>query len=233
VVQIHAIRKNGSGYWFMSLLALRGRPLALIPMLVYTLYVVFIVCYLQNHRDWVESSRQVAVWSDLRTALSLVGVALFFLQTFRTNNSYRVWADGRKELGVFLAEIDSIISFVAGGAIQSRFYSKRVLRWCASMTEVVKCELRGEDCMVSVELLLTPSELQELKEVPGHIRWLYCSQKIQDLWLAAYNDQLLGMNLHKSFPHILGKIHIAVAAMFRIQSTPMPFAYVTHLRSFL
>ena len=77
-------------------------------------------------------------------------------------------------MGIFNAELDSIVSFIAGGAIQNRRYSKRVLRWSAAMSEIVKLDLRNdEDNLLPVEMLLTASELQELKEVPHHIRWLY------------------------------------------------------------
>jgi len=77
-------------------------------------------------------------------------------------------------MAVFTAELDSIVSFIAGGAIQSRRYSKRTLRWCAAMLEIVKSDLRHDhDNILSVEVLMTTSEFQELQEVPHHIRWLY------------------------------------------------------------
>ena len=104
-----------SGYWFITMLALRGRAFAKWPMFIYTVYTVLIVCFMQRYMgDYIDDPNNASIFEGLQASLSLVGIALFFLQTFRTNSAYDRWWEGRVIWGVIGMHLISIATEVTG-----------------------------------------------------------------------------------------------------------------------
>ena len=66
---------------FVTLFAVHGRAFAAWPMLIYTVYMVAIVLLMQEYMGaYIKDSTNAKIFQGLQAALSLVGVALFFLQ---------------------------------------------------------------------------------------------------------------------------------------------------------
>ena len=80
-----------SGYWLVTLLSLRGRAFPPWPMALYAAYTILIVVTLRVFCwDLIENPGNEKIFVGMTVAVELVGVALFFLQTFRTNSAYQV-----------------------------------------------------------------------------------------------------------------------------------------------
>lgn len=236
VVYIQRARSGGakSGYWLLTLLALRGRPFALWPMLIYTGYVAIVVSVLQRSGKWLREPEQLLVWNSLSVALNLVGVALFFLQTFRANNSYATWRDGRVFIGTFTSECRALAGYVAGGQIRSVLLSRRMLRWSAVLLQLTKLHLRDESGDITqLRPLLNEQEYMTLVNVPIAIRWVFLLQRIEQVWSDAMDNGKLSKVAHKALPLTLSNLRLTIGSLIRIASTPMPFAYLAHLRTFL
>ncbi len=59
VVYIQHARSANSGYWFITLFAIRGRPMALFPLMFYFAYATAIVCLLMQDEAWMKAPKQV------------------------------------------------------------------------------------------------------------------------------------------------------------------------------
>ena len=112
VMYIQAAKE--SGYWFVTSLALRGRAFPKWPMALYTAYTVLVVVALRAFfGEAIDDPKNARPFLGLQTAVSLVGVALFFLQTFRTNSAYQRWWEGRLQWGALTSRLTSIATDVS------------------------------------------------------------------------------------------------------------------------
>jgi hypothetical protein len=88
-------------------------------MIVYTVYTVLIVVLMQRFMgDYISDPENADIFVGLQAALSLVGIALFFLQTFRTNAAYDRWWEGRVIWGVLAMHLINVATEVSG--VQAR-----------------------------------------------------------------------------------------------------------------
>ena len=178
---INKSRASGSAYWALTSLTIQGRPKVLVQLICYILYASGLAIILLNLGG--NDNRYAASYKSLSSGLNLIGVALFFLQTFRTNSSYQIWSQARINLGQFLTCIRSIMNHVAAGHIQSQRLSSRMLRWMAALMQVTKLTLRGKHKDIeSVQEIISINEFEKLAFVEPGTRWLFIVQQIEEVW---------------------------------------------------
>lgn len=252
VLYINKSRAAGSSYWVLTCLSVRGRPAVLWPVIAYVIYASGLTIGLMT-TNADDSARYNSIFKSLSTGLNLIGISLFFLQTFRTNSSYQVWYSARTSLGQVLTGIRSIMSHVAAGHLKSLRLSRRMLRWCAALMQCAKLTVRGKHKdITSLKETLSANEYSKLNAIHSGTRWLFCLQQIEEIWAEgkrAYHPVLsclliffassgLDLNvLHKVMDCMMrddvAGLRSNVGAMMRINSTPMPYAYIVHLRAFM
>ncbi|GAX78782.1 hypothetical protein CEUSTIGMA_g6219.t1 [Chlamydomonas eustigma] len=239
---IQAARREGGGYWFLTVLAIQGRGMALGPQLCYLAYCTLLVVFLQTqYRALITESWTAASFSGIQLMVTLITSGLFFLQTFRTNSAYQRWWEGRTLLGNIEAHTQCFIRHILCAIDdeeeppgENKSFNSRVcqklarstLHWTAAFLIVLKNTLRDDFNMG-----------EALTNVPGYLRWLYCLQQIHKSWADATGKLFMTKpavaELCKGMMSVLTIIQTCVASINRIKETPMPFAYVVHLRTFL
>jgi len=162
-----------------------------------------------------------------------VGTALFFLQTFRTNSAYSRWWDGRCLWDTLFMSSMSVARVIQAGGIQSQRLSRRALRWTWSFLVTLQAALRYEADISDLKPLLAPSEYTDLVSLPRNQRATLCLQRLTEVWMAAQNPKVINGPADKEFEKLMQDLVRTSGSMHRIMHTPMPLAYITHLRSFL
>jgi len=232
VLFIQASKASGGGYWFVTLFAIRGRAFATWPMIIYTAYAAAITIFFQI-KGQTQITQNANMWSGLQTSVSLVGIALFFLQTFRTNSAYQRWWEGRCLWDSVNTACYSMARITQAGGISSKKHARRLLRWMCGYLVTLKAGLRDEEDISELYPILSNTELEELEEVHCTQRCVYTVQKITETWLSCQAEKKIGTASDKEFEKLVPDLMRCCGSMERIMHTPMPFAYITHLRSFL
>ncbi|GAX79034.1 hypothetical protein CEUSTIGMA_g6474.t1 [Chlamydomonas eustigma] len=228
--------KRGSGYWFLTFFCVHGRASGGIVLLLYMAYCTVVVSVIQSlFRDQMISSPSVLlVFSSCQAALQLVSTALFFLLTFRTNSAYQRWWEGRSAFDAISSAINAISRIVAGKGVKSKKLGRRLLRWTAAFLLMQKQALRHTYDLDEVIGLLNNEEFEGLQDAPVHLRWLHCLMKLQETFYELCERKLVPVVIGLSeLGIIIQGLQTSCANIYRVASTPMPFAYICHLRTFL
>ncbi|MBI2943477.1 MAG: hypothetical protein HYY25_04690 [Candidatus Wallbacteria bacterium] len=162
------------------------------------------------------------------TGHGLVGVALGLLLVFRTNASYDRFWEGRKMWGGIVNQTRNLARGASAMLTRDPSLAGALIRWTACFPTAVMNSLRGGKGLGSLALELPPDEVQSV--MSAEHTPLAVSTRMTALLCSAQERGLLT-------PHQLvwldGNIQSLVdymGACERIQKTPLPFAYVVHLR---
>jgi putative membrane protein len=163
------------------------------------------------------------------TIHSLVGIALGLLLVFRTNSSNERFWEARKLWGALINECRIL-------ARQANVYlhpdpqlQTRLIAWTAAFPHALRCRLHGDplelgpaaDALDQVAVrgvLQAPLPLQRIAQ--------HLSQTLQD----SHRTGLLTDQLHTELERSVSRLQEFQGGCERIHSTPLPFAYVVHLR---
>lgn len=162
------------------------------------------------------------------TAHSLVGVALGLLLVFRTNSSYDRFWEGRKMWGGIVNETRNLArasKAVLGGAPELH---SQIVRWTVAFAYASMHQLRGACSLGSASGLL-PAEAAESVQRSQHAPLAVAYQisaKLAEARRLGYISDYVQMTLDQNV-HLLMDYE---GACERIHKTPLPFAYVVHLR---
>ncbi|WP_224247173.1 bestrophin family protein [Hyalangium gracile] len=188
-------------------------------MLVSTVWAVGVVAF---HRY----VRPVDIPS---TVHGLVGVALGLLLVFRTNSSYDRFWEGRKLWGGIVNETRNLAR-AAGVFLRERdpeLY-RTLVRWTAVFPSSAASGLRGVRNLGPIAAQLPPGDVQQVaaaQHATLAVAWRM-SEALAEGRRRGYYNEYTQMALDQNVQLLIDY----VGGCERIHRTPMPFAYMVHLR---
>lgn len=162
------------------------------------------------------------------TIHSLVGVALGLLLVFRTNSSYDRFWEGRKLWGSIVNECRNIARSAIALLSSDRPLMIDLIRWTAIFPYAAMSTLRGDTEMGPAALDIQPEECAELLK-SQHLA-IHTAQRMTAVLKKAYEKGLITDILYASLDQNIQSLIDYVGGCERIRNTPLPFAYVVHLR---
>lgn len=159
---------------------------------------------------------------------SLVGVALGLLLVFRTNASYDRYWEGRKLWGGIVNETRNLIRAASIHLHGDPELLNRLTRWTAIFPWAVMSTLRGESNLGPSAEHLPPDELAETLSAQHPA--LFVAQRMTSCLQEARLKGLITDILQVSLDSNVQQLVDYVGGCERIRKTPLPFAYVVHLR---
>lgn len=163
------------------------------------------------------------------TVHSLVGVALGLLLVFRTNASYDRFWEGRKQWGAIVNESRNLARSSAALILpHAPELHARLVRWATRFPWATMRRLRHKPGMGDDLTGLDPAEVERTisaQHVPLAVA-LRMSECIAEARRAGIITDIQQMALDQNVQQLIDY----VGACERIHKTPLPFAYVVHLR---
>ena len=169
--------------------------------------------------------RPVGVPSTVHT---LVGVALGLLLVFRTNASYDRFWEGRKAWGGIVNDARNLARTTSGDLAASPARADRILCWTAAFPHACMHALRGRADLGGMAASLPGREVAETLAAP-HVPTAVARRVSDELAAAVRTGELAPVQAMHIDRHVAGLVD-AVGACERIHRTPLPFAYMVHLR---
>lgn len=172
-----------------------------------------------------ERGLHVAIPSTLH---SLVGVALGLLLVFRTNASYDRFWEGRKLWGGIVNETRNLARMGVVHFGEDRELVERLSRWTALFPHAVMRTLRGVKGVGREVPGLSEEELLRVEgaEHPAIAVATRLSECLQDARRRGHMTDIVQMTADQNVQQLIDYL----GACERILKTPLPFAYVVHLR---
>lgn len=167
----------------------------------------------------------IAVPSTLH---SLVGVALGLLLVFRTNASYDRFWEGRKLWGGMVNETRNLIRLAKTHFPDDPALLSRLTRWTAAFPYASMNVLRGVPGLGAAERYL-PLERVEAARESRHAG-LLVAQEMTACLQEAYKKGAITDIVLQMLDHNVQLLVDYLGGCERIRKTPLPFAYVIHLR---
>ncbi|BDA51165.1 UPF0187 protein YneE [Coccomyxa sp. Obi] len=223
-------REHGKGlsakYWAF-IFSLSGRALPVWPLFFYTMYcavvTAIIILLVPNYQNLVELKA-------LQFPIQTLGLALFLLLTFRTNSSYDRWWEGRKLWdGINSKCLDMQRMALGWVAPKDRDSASQLIRYTIAFTVAGKKYLRNESGYEELRGILSDAELHELASshnIPFHVI-------LRLTEIANTASKVLPPALANGLDGVIRGLAQDLNSCMRIFTTPMPFAYIVHLRSFM
>jgi putative membrane protein len=168
------------------------------------------------------------------TVHSLIGFSLGLLLVFRTNASYERFWEGRKLWGSMVNESRNLARVSASLLRDVPDLQARVVRWCIAFSHATMTHLRqkkGDVRTVSLGPVaneLPPEEVAEVlasQHVPNAV-----ADKITRAVDEARRRGVISDILFQSLDQDVQQLTDYMGGCERIHKTPLPFAYVVHLR---
>jgi putative membrane protein len=162
------------------------------------------------------------------TVHSVVGVALGLLLVFRTNASYDRYWEGRRLWGGIVNDSRNLVRSANELLAADRELLTLLVRWTAIFPYATMSTLRGTSEIGPAGLELEPDERVELLK-SQHLA-LHTSQKMTALLKKAYDKGLITDRLNVALDLGVRQLIDSLGGCERIRKTPLPYAYVVHLR---
>lgn len=158
---------------------------------------------------------------------SLVGVALGLLLVFRTNSSYDRFWEGRKLWGGIVNETRNLVRSASVHLRAEPELLQRLTRWTALFPWASMSVLRGDAQLVPRGIDLTPEErAAEDAQHPA----LHVARQMTAAIVDARDRGLITDRVHIALDQNVQLLVDYLGGCERIRKTPLPFAYVVHLR---
>lgn len=162
------------------------------------------------------------------TGHTLVGAVLGLLLVFRTNSSYDRFWEGRKLWGGIVNDSRNLGRLASTLLREDTELLRRLLRWGMVFPWSVRYRLLGwkdigcdTDDLPKVDVKLT----EQAEHVP-----LAVARRLTEQIETARQRGLLSDIQQTLFDKLIARLIDAVGACERIHNTPLPFAYMVHLR---
>jgi putative membrane protein len=162
------------------------------------------------------------------TVHSLVGLALGLLLVFRTNASYDRFWEGRKQWGGIVNETRNLARASSVLLREAPDLHRSIVRWTVVWAHAAMCSLRGKRGLGPIGKLL-PADERDAVLAAQHVPLAVAVRISRDLdearrrgVITDYQQMALDQNVQLLIDYI--------GACERIRKTPLPFAYVVHLR---
>jgi putative membrane protein len=161
------------------------------------------------------------------TVHTLVGFALGMLLTTRTNSSYDRFWEGRKQWGAMVNECRNLarqsLQLNSAPDLQRSF-----LLWTACFPYAAMSALRGNKLLAPSSSGLPEQEVQEVLSAP-HLPLAIARRMTQQL-MRARDQKAISDYVLVSMDSNINLLLDYIGACERIHRTPIPFAYMVHLR---
>lgn len=161
---------------------------------------------------------------------ALIGVSLGLLLVFRTNASYDRFWEGRKQWGAIVNETRNIARASATYFRAEPELGKALVRWAIAFSWSTKAVLRGERNLGDTKLL-PEGEVAEVLAAQ-HIP-IACAIKMSEQIRRAREKNAFSDYVQMTLDQNVQLLIDYMGACERIHKTPLPFAYVVHLRRML
>jgi putative membrane protein len=165
------------------------------------------------------------------TVHTLVGTALGLLLVFRTNSSYDRFWEGRRLWGSLINECRNLARSASVHLKGDPVILDHVIRWTGVFPYAVKNVLRESDGLSPITGDLPKAELDWVlrSEHPA----LSVATRITARLVKARDKGLISDFILGSLDHNVQQLVDYLGACERIHTTPIPFAYMVHLRRLL
>jgi putative membrane protein len=162
------------------------------------------------------------------TVHTLVGLALGLLLVFRTNSSYERFWEGRKSWGRIINSSRNIAR-TAGSLLKTqRATLDLILLWTAAFPYASMNSLRKTRGLGPLEARLPPAAVAEVLAA-AHVP-LAVAQQISLALARHRSDGTFAERCIIYLDDMVRRLVDEIGECERIQNTPLPFAYVVHLR---
>ena len=168
---------------------------------------------------------RVAIPSTLH---ALVGTALGLLLVFRTNASYDRFWEGRKLWGGMVNESRNLIRGAKAHFGTDPALLARLTRWTAAFPVACMQNLRAMPGLGIAEKYLPPEMLDLVKPLPHPA--LAIAQQMTTCLVEARQRNLIPNHVLVALDQNIQLLVDYLGGCERIRKTPLPFAYVVHLR---
>lgn len=176
---------------------------------------------------FVNWARQYQIQIPL-TGHTLIGAVLGLLLVFRTNASYDRFWEGRKLWGGIVNDSRNLGRLASTLLREDAELLRRLLRWAMVFPWSVRYRLLGwKDIGCDTDDL--PKGEVKLTEQAEHVP-LAVARRLTEQIETARQRGLLSDIQQSLFDNLIGRLIDAVGACERIHNTPLPFAYMVHLR---
>ncbi len=199
--------------------------------MAYVIFVVLLaVLYLEPNGmlNWFRGLRP-----EMQQVAQILGLAVFLILTFRNNAAYLRWYEGAQRFHDLCGLAGNVARYIAAVTTPSD-KAVDLLWWLVAALYSAKQELRSSTAAEDFALLksvLPPGHYNELELRKDKFRWA-----VFRYTATAARIDLSGKTEGKAAEEVMRAIDPMVNAFtqcWRILQTPMPFAYISHLRSFL
>jgi putative membrane protein len=159
---------------------------------------------------------------------NLIGVALGLLLVFRTNASYDRFWEGRKQWGAIVNETRnlaraSVVLLAAAPELMTR-----VVQWTAAFPWATMHQLRGTRGLGTAGPMLPPAEVEQV--LKANHPPLAIAIRISEHLAEARRQGVISDYVQMTIDNNVQVLVDYMGACERIHKTPLPFAYVVHLR---
>lgn len=162
------------------------------------------------------------------TGHTLIGAVLGLLLVFRTNASYDRFWEGRKLWGGIVNDSRNLGRLASALLREDAELSRRLLRWAMVFPWSVWYRLLGwKDIGCDTDDL--PKSDVKLTEQAEHVP-LAVARRMTEQIETARQRGLVSDIQQSLFDNLIGRLIDAIGACERIHNTPLPFAYMVHLR---
>jgi putative membrane protein len=158
---------------------------------------------------------------------TLIGVVLGLLLVFRTNQSYDRFWEGRKLWGAITNTTRNLGRAAAGAMSADPKAAAEVIRWTAAFPFAAMNLLRRESGLGSAEGL-PPAEVTAV--MASNHPPLAVARKITALLADAQRRGVIPDIIRTMLEAHVTTLIDCIGACERIRNTPLPFAYVVHMR---
>lgn len=162
------------------------------------------------------------------TAHSLVGVALGLLLVLRTNASYDRFWEGRKQWGTIVNASRNLARGASVYLAQAPELVTHLLLWTIAFAHATRIQLRGSVDMGPIAAELPADEVAAAR-TERHLP-LAVSRRMSRIISDGRERDLISDIQQTTLDQNVQSLVDALGACERIHNTPMPFAYVVHLR---
>lgn len=159
---------------------------------------------------------------------SLVGVALGLLLVFRTNASYDRYWEGRRLWGGIVNETRNLVRGATVHLADDRSLLRALTRWTVVFPWAVMSTLRGETNFGPALEDLGPRDAAAMGA--AHHPALFAAQRMTAILHDARRRGLISDIVMTSLDANIQQLVDFLGGCERIRKTPLPFAYVVHLR---
>jgi putative membrane protein len=206
--------------WFDHFFDIRGSLLKEIAGRI-TLCTVWSILIVGFHFNF----KQVGIPSTIH---SLVGLALGLLLVFRTNASYDRFWEGRKLWGGIVNKTRNLIRASEAYLVQAPEVRKELAQWTIAFPYAAMNVLRGTRDLEGILKEVESSKKIEVIHSP-HLA-LAITRQMSLVLQRAKSNGLIGDYIQVALDQNIQLLVDYLGGCERIQKTPLPFAYVVHLR---